>query len=63
MIGNLELTQAHDAGETLAKTPGDTIHTKYTVEEWAGTFKAQTFMPPRADSQHSNDSDADEKSS
>jgi hypothetical protein len=46
MIGDLELSQAHDAEEMLAKTPGDTIHTKFpkfTVEECAGTF---TLRPP-----------------
>jgi hypothetical protein len=62
-IGDLEPRQAYGTKETLAKTPGATIHTKFTPEEWAETFKALTFMPPGVDSQHSNDGGVDEKSS
>ena len=52
-----------DSGSSDADRESDIpIPTKFTVEEWTRTFKAQTFMPPRADSQYSNDSDADEKS-
>ena len=40
-------TQAHDSEETLVESSGDT---KFTPEEWARTFKAQSFMPPGADS-------------
>jgi hypothetical protein len=53
-----------DSGSSDADRESDIpIRTEFTVEEWNRKFKAQTFMPPRVDSQYSNDSDADEKSS